>query len=91
MPAGGGGMPAGGGRGPGGRAANPLVTRFEAVAEFAALEAEAAAALRGDLYDGGVATASLEKWSSLLAADAGGLVDASTLATEKAAIATYFA
>jgi hypothetical protein len=61
------------------------------VADFAALEAEATTTLRSELYDGGVATASLEKWSSLLAADAGALLDASTLADEKASIATYFA
>jgi spore coat protein CotH len=92
MPAGqGGGMPAGGGRGPGARAANPLVTRFEAVADFATLEAEATTTLRSELYDGGVATASLEKWSSLLAADAGALLDASTLADERASVAGYFA
>jgi spore coat protein CotH len=91
MPAGGGGgMPPGGGGGPGGRAANPLVTRFEAVADFAALEAKATSTLRSALYEGGVATASLEKWSTLLAADAGALLDSATLATEKAAIATYF-
>ena len=79
----------GGGRGPGGRAANPLVTRFEAVAEFKALETAATARLKADLYAGGVASASLERWSALLAAEAGSLLDASTLATEKAAIAAY--
>lgn len=95
VPAGGGGVPggggAGGGRGPGGRAENPLVTRFEAVPQLKALETAAAARLRADLYDGGVAGASLERWSALLAADAGALLDASTLASEKAAIAAYFA
>ncbi len=45
-PAGGGapvgaGGPVGGGRGPGGLAANPLVTRFEAVGDLKALEAAA--------------------------------------------------
>ena len=59
------------------------------MADFAALEAKATTTLRSALYDGGVATASLEKWSALLAADAGALLDASTLATEKAAIAAY--
>ena len=78
------------GRGPGGRAANPLVTRFEAVADFAALETSATARLTADLYTGGVASASLERWSALLAAEAGSLLDASTLTTEKAAIAAYF-
>ncbi|HET7821965.1 MAG TPA: CotH kinase family protein [Ornithinibacter sp.] len=93
MPGGGvpgGGAPAGGGgRGPGGRAANPLVTRFEAVADFTALETAATARLKADLYAGGVASASLERWSALLAARAGSLLDESTLATEKAAIAAY--
>ena len=79
----------GGGRGPGGRAANPLVTRFEAVDEFAALVSTASTRLRAELYTGGVATASLERWSALLAAEAGSLLDASTLATEQAAIAAY--
>ncbi len=91
-PGGGGGAPAGGGgggRGPGGRAANPLVTRFEAVDDFAALVSAASVRLRADLYTGGVASASLERWSALLAADAGSLLDASTLATEQAAIAAY--
>ena len=80
----------GGGRGPGGRAANPLVTRFEAVTEFKALETAATARLEAALYTGGVASASLEQWSALLAADAGSLLDASTLATEQATIAAYF-
>ncbi len=66
------------------------MTRFEAVAELEALETAATARLRADLYAGGVASASLERWSSLLAADAGSLLDASTLATEKDAIAAYF-
>ena len=70
----GGGAPAGGGgRGPGGRADNPLVTRFEAVSEFKALETAATARLRADLYAGGVASASLERWSAVLAAEAGSL------------------
>jgi hypothetical protein len=66
------------------------VTRFEAVAELKALETAATARLRADLYTGGVASASLERWSALLAADAGSLLDAATLASEKAAIAAYF-
>ena len=78
------------GRGPGGRAANPLVTRFEAVAEFKALETRRPRRLRAELYAGGAASASLERWSALLAAEAGSLLDASTLATEQAAIAAYF-
>jgi spore coat protein CotH len=92
-PGGGGGAPApggGGARGPGGRAANPLVTRFEAVDEFATLVSAASTRLRAELYTGGVATASLERWSTLLARDTGRLLDAPTLATEKAAIAAYF-
>ncbi len=84
------GAPAGGGAGPGGRVANPLVTRFEAVAELKALETAATARLRSDLYAGGVASASLERWAALLAADAGSPLDASTLASEKAGIAGYF-
>ena len=89
-PAGGGAAPPGGaGRGPGGRAANPLVTRFEAVEELKALETAATASLRAELFAGGVASASLEKWSALLSTDAGALLDASTLATEKAAIEAY--
>ena len=66
------------------------MTRFEAVAELKALETAATARLKADLYAGGVASASLERWSALLAADAGSLLDASTLAAEKAAIAAYF-
>ncbi len=54
------------------------------------LESTATTRLRAELYAGGVAQASLERWSALLATDAGALLDASTLATEKAAIATYF-
>jgi len=37
-----------------------------------------------------VASASLETWAALLSSDAATLVDASTLASEKAAIAAYF-
>jgi hypothetical protein len=55
-----------------------------------ALESTATTRLRAELYARGVAQASLERWSALLATDAGALLDASTLATEKAAIATYF-
>ncbi len=65
------------------------MTRFEAVDEFAALVSAASTRLRAELYAGGVATASLERWSALLAAEAGSLLDASTLATEQAAIAAY--
>ena len=65
------------------------MTRFEAVDEFAALVSAASTRLRAELYAGGVATASLERWSALLASKAGSLVDASTLATEQAAIAAY--
>lgn len=89
-PAAGGGGGGGGGGRPGGRKANPLVSRFEAVDEFATLVSAASTRLRAELYAGGVATASLAKWSGLLASDAGSLVDASTLASEQAAIAKYF-
>jgi spore coat protein CotH len=81
----------GGAGGPGGRRANPLVTRFAAASGFAALQTAAATRLRAELYAGGVASASLERWSALLEADAGELLDPTTLASEKAAIATYFA
>ena len=79
----------GGGRGPGPRAANPLVTRFEAVDQFASLVAAATTRLRADLYAGGVAAASLRTWSTLLEREAGDLLDAATLMQEKAAIAAY--
>ena len=70
-------------------AADPLVTRFEAVTEFKALETQRPRGC-GPVYAGGAATASLERSSALLAAEAGSLLDASTLATEQAAIAAYF-
>ena len=79
----------GGGRGPGGRAANPLVTRFEGVPAFATLVAEASTRLRAELFTGGVAAASLETWSTLLAAEADEHLDAGTLEQERAAIAAY--
>ncbi|HEU5242215.1 MAG TPA: CotH kinase family protein [Ornithinibacter sp.] len=79
----------GGGRGPGGRAANPLVTRFEAVPAFATLVAQASTRLRTDLFTGGVAATSLRAWSTLLAQEADGLVDAATLEEERAAITAY--
>ena len=68
---------------------NPLVTRFEAVDQFASLVAAATTRLRADLYAGGVAAASLRTWSTLLEREAGDLLDAATLMQEKAAIAAY--
>ena len=89
VPQGGAAPQGGGGRGPGGRAANPFVTRFEAVPAFATLVAQASTRLRADLFTGGVAATSLRTWSTLLAQEADGLVDAATLEEERAAIAAY--
>ena len=82
--------PGGGGRGPGGRAANPFVTRFEAVPAFSTLVSGASTRLRADLFAGGVAATSLRTWSTLLAEEADDLLDAGTLEEERAAIAAYF-
>jgi spore coat protein CotH len=81
--------PPGGGRGPGGRAANPFVARFEGVPAFASLVSEASTRLRAGLITGGVAATSLQTWSTLLAAEAGDVIDAGTLEQERAAIAAY--
>ena len=81
----------GGGRGPGGRAANPFVARFEGVPAFATLVSEASTRLRAELFTGGVAATSLQTWSTLLAAEAGDVIDAGTLEQERAAIAAYLA
>lgn len=76
--------------GPGGKA-NPLVTRFMADAEFAALVTQAKADLTAALYTDGTAAGSIERWSSLVTAQASDLVDAATVSSDAAAITKYLA
>lgn len=85
-----GGFPGGGRGGPGGFGrSNPLVTRFNAVPEFAAKVDAAKTALTEQLYTGGAATESLTRWSDLISSEASDLVDSATLQSEKASIEKY--
>ncbi len=74
----------------GGARANPLVERFNAVAEFAALVEEQSAQLRADLYDSGTANDMLARWVSVLEKGAGDMVDQATITSESEAIAKHF-
>jgi spore coat protein CotH len=81
-----GGMPEGGPGGgmPGG--SNVLVERFTAVDEWAALVEQAGADLTEQLVDSGYAEEVLDRWAGVLTAQAGDLVDATTVQEEADAI-----
>lgn len=88
--AGGGGVGGGaaprGGRG-GGAKANPLVTRVEKLADWAKRYAAATTSVKRVLTEQGPGV--LDHWAGLLADQAGEWVPATTLASERAAIAKY--
>lgn len=77
------------GGGPNGRS-NPLASRFNADAGFAALVTEASTRLRTDLYDSGAATAVLARWVGVLESGATAMVDQATITSESEAIASFF-
>ena len=87
-PAAGGQQPRAGG--PGGRT-NVLVQRFQANAAFAALYNQAKTDLKAQLYTSGKATEVLNRWTDVLKAHAGDLVDAATVEREAATISRLFA
>ena len=80
---------AGGGMG-GGRGGNVLTEKFTANTDFAALVAAAKTELTADLYTSGRAQQVLDSWTSVLLAQATGLVSADTINSESAAVAKYF-
>ena len=87
-------LPAGGQQarpgGPGGRT-NVLVQRFQANPTFAAMYNQAKTDLKAQLFTSGKAAEVLSRWSGVLTAHAGDLVDAATVQREAAAIAKMFA
>ncbi|MEZ5375098.1 MAG: CotH kinase family protein [Acidimicrobiales bacterium] len=81
-----GGMPPGGAAGPGSMGgSNPLVERFLAVDEFAALTDAALDQLQSDLFDSGRAEEILDRWTGVLET-VPELIDADTVAAEAATI-----
>lgn len=74
---------------PGGRS-NPLVERFLAIDEYAALVATRTDELRTALYDSGRAQQIVDKLSGVIAGGAGDLVDVATVGSEAAQIASAF-
>jgi spore coat protein CotH len=90
-----GGQPPAGGQqarpgGPGGRT-NILVQRFQANAAFAAMYNQAKTDLKAQLFTSGKAGEVLSRWSGVLTAHAGDLVDAATVEREAANISRLFA
>ena len=79
----------GGAGGPGGMS-NPLVERFRAVPEFAAMIETKSTSLRTDLYDSGVAGEILSRWAAVLTGGATAMVDQETITSEAESIATFF-
>ncbi|HUR24045.1 MAG TPA: CotH kinase family protein [Acidimicrobiales bacterium] len=94
QPPGAGQAPAGGLQvrpgGPGGRS-NILVQRFQANTTFAAMYNQAKTDLKADLFSSGKAGEVLSRWSGVLTAHAGDLVDAATVERETANISRMFA
>ena len=68
---------------------NILATRFLADSTFSALVDTKTASLTSSLYDSGDAQAVLDRWTALLADQAGDLIDSDTLQSESEAIAGY--
>ncbi len=81
----------GGGQGGGGgsRSSNPLADRFHAIAAFEALYDAATDELRAQLFTSGVLADTVDAWATTIAAGAGDLVDAATLASEAETITAY--
>lgn len=88
LPAGAGPQPRAGG--PGGKT-NILVQRFQANPSFAALVTQAKTDLKAQLYTSGKAAEVLNRWTGVLTAGAGDLVDAATVQREAATISRLFA
>lgn len=89
-----GGQPPAGGQqarpgGPGGRT-NILVQRFQANTAFAAMYNQAKTDLKAELYASGKAADVLARWSGVLTAHAGDLVDAATVEREAANVSRMF-
>jgi len=80
---------AAGGQGGGMGGDNILATRFLADSTFSALVATATAALTASLYDSGEAQSVLDRWTALLADQAGDLINSDTLQSESDDIASY--
>ncbi|CAA9534078.1 MAG: Spore_coat_protein_CotH [uncultured Thermomicrobiales bacterium] len=83
-------FPSGGMRRVVGGLSNPLVERFTAVADFAALVDATSTSLRADLYGSGAADAVLDRWVGVLERGASTLVDQDTITAEADAIARFF-
>ncbi|MBK8470598.1 MAG: CotH kinase family protein [Actinomycetales bacterium] len=88
MPRDGGAPAAGAGRGPGGKS-NPLVTRFSAVADWAASVAAEKTRLTQALVTAGSAAGSLQTWSARLTEQASSLVSSTVVEQEAARIEAY--
>lgn len=88
-PAGGQQARPGGPGGPGGRT-NVLVQRFQANPTFAAMYDQAKTDLKAQLYASGKAAEVLSRWSGVLTAHAGDLVDAATVEREAANVSRLF-
>ena len=88
MPRDGGASAAGAGRGPGGKS-NPLVTRFSAVADWAASVAAEKTRLTQALVTAGSAAGSLQTWSARLTEQASSLVSSTVVEQEAARIEAY--
>ncbi len=86
-----GALPGPGATGPGGGGSNVLVDRFMANAEFVELCNTKTTELTERLFTSGTAASTIADWSDLLAADAGDLVDTTTLTAEAAALTTFIA
>jgi spore coat protein CotH len=87
------------GRGPGGTGSthvgfggktNPLVQRFNATTDFAAMETDQRTSLQASLFAGGVGADILARWVAVLEADATALVDADEISSEAESIASFF-
>ncbi len=72
----------------GGMGGNVLAERFRANAGFSAMIDEAADRLQSELVDSGVAADILSAWETTLLDQAGHLLDAETVRSEAAAIAS---
>jgi len=79
----------GGGMGGGISRENPLVDRFLADDDFAALYDEAATDLQAELIDSGLLEDAVAEWSAVLTDGAGDLVDEATIAAEGDAITSF--
>lgn len=77
------------GGGPGGRS-NVLVERFLENPEWQALYDEATATLEEELFDSGIATDILEKWTTVLESGATNLVTGQQISEDASAIAAQF-